>query len=397
MEWRVPLSDLDFGQAEKEAVNQVMDRGWLAMGEITQQFEAEFAAMTGVRHAIAVTNGTASLHLALLALGIGPGDEVIVPSLTFVATANAILYAGAKPVFADITSLENLNISVEEIEKKISSRTRGIMVMHYGGYPADMPAILEIAQRHNLRVIEDAAHAPGAEIDGRKMGAWGQIASFSFFPNKNMTTAEGGMLTTDDDALAQKMRTLRSHGMTTLTWDRHRGHAWSYDVTDLGYNYRIDEIRSAIGREQLKKLLQNNNRRAELTALYRELFARHVPEISIPFAGFPWRSSHHILPILLPAGVNRRRFAEVMKEQRVQTSLHYPPIHLFQYYRENGLSPEQPLPMTEAAAAREVTIPLYATLQPAQVEIVVHSVREAFLQAREYAQPEAAPSAQSGL
>lgn len=397
MEWLVPLSDLDFGKEEKAAVNQVLDRGWLAMGEITQQFEEEFAAMAGVRHAIAVTNGTASLHLACLALGLGPGDEVIVPSLTFVATSNAILYAGATPVFADITSLENLNISVEEIEKKITSRTRAIMVMHYGGYPADMPAIIEIAKQHHLFVIEDAAHAPGAGIGDRKMGAWGQIASFSFFPNKNMTTAEGGMLTTDDEALAKKMRTLRSHGMTTLTWDRHRGHAWSYDVTDLGFNYRIDEIRSAIGREQLKKLAHNNHRRAELTTLYRRLFAQHLPEILIPFKDFPWHSSHHILPILLPDGVNRKQFAEVMKENRVQTSLHYPPIHLFQYYREHGFSPQQPLTLTETAAAREVTIPLYATLEPSQVETVVNSVRDALQKAREHVQPEAAPTAPSGL
>lgn len=377
MNWQVPLSDLDFGEQEKEAVQRVLDSGWLAMGEITQRFEEEFAAFIGVRHAIAVTNGTASLHLACLALGIGPGDEVIVPSLTFVATANAILYAGAKPVFADITTHDNLNISIESIESQITPRTRAIMVMHYGGFPCDMPAITALARRHNLFVIEDAAHAPGAHINGRMAGAWGEISSFSFFPNKNMTTAEGGMLATDDDALAQKMRTLRSHGMTTLTWDRHQGHAWSYDVVDLGYNYRIDEIRSAIGREQLKKLPNNNQRRAELSNLYRQLFSNLVPDISIPFSNFPWNSSHHIMPILLPPGANRLRFTEVMKEHRIQTSLHYPPIHLFQYYREHGLSPDHPLRMTESVAAREVTIPLYATLAPEQIELVVRAVQAA--------------------
>jgi dTDP-4-amino-4,6-dideoxygalactose transaminase len=394
MNWQVPLSDLDFGQEEKDAVMQVLDNGWLAMGEITQQFEQEFAAMVGVRHAIAVTNGTASLHLACRALGIGPGDEVIVPSLTFVATSNAILYVGATPVFADITSENNLNISPAAIEKRITPRTRAIMVMHYGGYPCDMPAIQAIAKQHNLHVIEDAAHAPGAEIDGRRMGAWSEIASFSFFPNKNMTTAEGGMLTTDDDHLAQKMRTLRSHGMTTLTWDRHRGHAWSYDVVDLGYNYRIDEIRSAIGRQQLKKLAQNNQRRRELTQLYREMLPAAAPDITIPFADFPWQTSAHILPALLPSGVDRARFAEVMKEHLVQTSLHYPPIHLFTYYRENGLSPAQPLPFTEAVAAREVTLPLYATMQPAQVEIVVNAVQDALQKARAQTRPDSIQTGQ---
>jgi dTDP-4-amino-4,6-dideoxygalactose transaminase len=393
MEWKVPLSDLDFGMEEKEAVLRVLENGWLAMGEVTQRFEAEFARMVGVRHAIAVNNGTASLHLACRALGIGPGDEVIVPSLTFVATSNAILYVGATPVFADITGEDNLNISVEAIENAITPRTRAIMVMHYGGYPCDMPTILALAERHNLYVIEDAAHAPGAAIGDRAAGAWGQIASFSFFPNKNMTTAEGGMLTTDDDQLAQKMRTLRSHGMTTLTWDRHRGHAWSYDVVELGYNYRIDEIRSAIGLEQLHKLERNNARRAEMTTLYRGLFAEQVPGVSVPFENFPWQPSYHILPILLPEGVERTQFAAGMKARGVQTSLHYPPIHLFTYYREHSLSPRQPLRLTEAVAAREVTVPLFGTLKAEQVEYVVKAVSEALNEARAAVQPASQPGA----
>jgi hypothetical protein len=204
MEWKVALSDIDFGPEEKDAVMRVLEKGWLAMGEETQLFEQEFAKQLDVQHAIAVTNGTASLHLACLALGLKPGDEVIVPSLTFVATANAILYAGGVPVFADITSEDNLNISPESIREKITDRTRAIMIMHYGGYPCDMPAILEIARAHDLFVIEDAAHAPGADIDGRKIGGWGEIASFSFFPNKNMTTGEGGMLTTNDTTWQKK-------------------------------------------------------------------------------------------------------------------------------------------------------------------------------------------------
>jgi dTDP-4-amino-4,6-dideoxygalactose transaminase len=382
MEWKVSLSDIDFGTEEKEAVQRVLDKGWLAMGEETQQFEQEFASYLGVQHALAVTNGTASLHLAVLALGLKPGDEVIVPSLTFVATANAILYAGGVPVFADITSEENLNISPASIQEKITSRTRGIMVVHYGGYPCDMPAILEIAREHNLFVVEDAAHAPGAGIDGRMIGGWGDIASFSFFPNKNMTTGEGGMLVTNNPELAQKMRTLRSHGMTTLTWDRHRGHAWSYDVVELGYNYRIDEIRSTIGREQLKKLEDSNTRRRQLTAMYHQLLQQSVPEIVTPFSKHPWQTSAHILPILLPEGVDRAQFAQAMKENGVQTSLHYPPIHQFQYYRENGLSPKTPLTLTEQVALREVTLPLYPTLQPSSVEYVVETAKNALLTAR---------------
>lgn len=376
MEWKITLSDLDFGEEEKNAVLRIVENGWLTMGQVTEQFEEQFARLVGARHAIAVTNGTASLHLACRALEIGPGDEVIVPSLTFVATSNAILYVGATPIFVDIDGEDNLNISAKTIESAITPRTRAIMVMHYGGYPCDMPAIVELAQRHNLYIIEDAAHAPGAEINGRKMGTWGHIASFSFFPNKNMTTAEGGMLTTDDDKFAQKIRTLRSHGMTTLTWDRHRGHAWSYDVVDLGYNYRIDELRSAIGCEQLKKLENNNARRNKLTSYYRDLLAEHVPEISVPFQKFPYHSSCHIMPILLPREIPRLRFAELMKTHRVQTSLHYPPIHLFTYYQDNGLAPRNPLRWTEDVAAREVTLPMYATLSPSDVDYVIHAVRE---------------------
>lgn len=377
MNWKVPLSDLDFGVEEKEAVLKVLDKGWLTMGEITQQFEQEFARQVRVKHAIAVTNGTASLHLACRALGIGPGDEVIVPSLTFVATANAVLYVGAKPVFADVQGDNNLTISVDSIEALITDRTKAIMVMHYGGFPCDMPAITEIARKHHLAVIEDAAHSPGASIQDIPMGGWGDIASFSFFPNKNMTTAEGGMLTTNNDQLAEKIRILRSHGMTTLTWDRHQGHAWSYDVVDLGYNYRIDEIRSTIGIEQLKKLNKNNSQRKALSQLYEQLLQQAVPEVAIPFKDFPWQSAYHILPILLPPGVDRALFIQSMKDQQIQTSLHYPPIHLFRYYKENKLSPSYPLPVTESIAKREVTLPLFSNLRPEQVEIVVDAVKTA--------------------
>ncbi len=248
MNWRVALSDIDFGAEESAAVQQVLESRWLTMGAVTQQFEREFAAYVGASYAIAVTNATAALHLACLAVGLGPGDEAILPSLTFVATANAVRYTGATPVFADVTGEENLNISPWAIEACLSSRTRAILVMHYGGYACDMPAILTLARQHGLAVIEDAAHAVGSELEGRKLGTWGALGCFSFFSNKNMTTGEGGMLVTEDEQMAQEVRRLRSHGMTSLTWDRHKGHAWSYDVEGLGYNYRIDELRSALGR-----------------------------------------------------------------------------------------------------------------------------------------------------
>jgi dTDP-4-amino-4,6-dideoxygalactose transaminase len=374
MEWRVPLADIDYGPEEEQAVQAVLRSRWLSMGEVTSAFEGEFAQFVGAKHAIAVTNATAALHLACVAVGLKPGDEVILPSLTFVATANAVRYTGATPVFADIQSLDWLTISPAAIERLITDKTRLIIVMHYAGYPCDMPRILEIANKHNLAVIEDSAHAIGSQLDGRSLGTWGRIGCFSFFSNKNMTTGEGGMLTTDDDALAEHLRILRSHGMTSLSWDRHQGHAWSYDVVDLGYNYRIDEIRSALGRVQLRKLSLNNGRRAVLTALYRELLAELAPQVQMPFAGARGTLCYHILPILLPAGKDRIRFMEAMKASGVQTSIHYPPVHQFQSYRDSGASL---LPLTEAAASREVTLPLYPAMRDADVEWVVNSVTQA--------------------
>ena len=381
MDWRVPLSDIDFGREEEDAVQKIIESRWLTMGGVTQEFEREFAAYVGARHAIAVTNATAALHLACVASGLGPGDEAILPSLTFVATANAIRYTGATPVFADIEGENDLNISVQEIEECITPRTRAIIVVHYGGYACDMPAILTLAREHGLIVIEDAAHAIGSILNGRMLGTWGQIGCYSFFSNKNMTTGEGGMLVTNDDQLAERLRILRSHGMTSLTWDRHKGHAWSYDVVDLGYNYRIDEIRSALGRVQLKKLSQNNQARREKTALYRRLLEEMCPEVMVPFEDHPGVSACHLMPILLPEEVSREEFMNAMKETGIQTSIHYPPIHLFSAYREMTRSVSQSLAFTETMAQREVTLPLYPALSEESIRLVVEAVQRSLVYA----------------
>jgi dTDP-4-amino-4,6-dideoxygalactose transaminase len=382
MDWRVPLSDIDFGEEEVKVVGDVIRSRWLSMGEVTQKFEQEFSAFTGTKHALAVTNATAALHLACVAAGVGLGDEVIVPSLTFVATANAVRYAGATPVFADLESLDWLNISPASIEACITDKTRAILVVHYAGFACNMPAIMEIACRHNLIVLEDSAHAIGSELEGRKLGTWGAIGCYSFFSNKNMTTGEGGMLATDDDALAERLRLLRSHGMTSLSWDRHKGHAWSYDVVDLGYNYRIDEMRSALGRVQLGKLPLNNQRRADLTRQYREWLAELAPQVKMPFGEQRGTSCYHILPILLPPGTDRIHFMEGMKVHGIQTSIHYPPVHEFQLYREEWQKRGSPLPLTEEAASREVTLPLYPTMSDEQVRWAAESVQQS-LQSQE--------------
>jgi dTDP-4-amino-4,6-dideoxygalactose transaminase len=375
MEWRIPLSDIDFGPEEEQAVLEVVKSRWLTMGAVTQQFEAEFAAYVRARHAIGVTNATAALHMACVAAGLGPGDEAILPSLTFVATANAVRYTGAQPVFADIESETCLNISAASIEACITPRTRAILVVHYGGFSCDMPAIMEIARRNGLVVIEDAAHAAGSELEGRALGTWGAMGCYSFFSNKNMTTGEGGMLVTDDDALAARLRILRSHGMTSLTWDRHKGHAWSYDVVDLGYNYRIDEVRSALGRVQLGRLERNNQIRRQRTALYHELLQELCPSLILPFSsmGRPGVSACHLLPVLLPRGTPREGFMEKMKARGIQTSIHYPPVHHFTAYQNHRGSE---LPYTEDVAAREVTLPLYPALPEADVELVAEAASE---------------------
>jgi dTDP-4-amino-4,6-dideoxygalactose transaminase len=373
MHWRVPLSDLAYGLEEEEAVRDVLRRRWLTMGAVTEEFEARFASFTGARHAIAVSNATQALHLACLALGIGPGDEVLVPSLTFVASANAVLYTGADVRFIDIHNLEEPTIAPEQIEACLGPQTKAIMVVHYAGYPCRMPEIIELAKRHGLAVIEDAAHAPGARIGDRHLGLWGDVGCFSFFSNKNLATGEGGMLVTQSDKIAERLRALRSHGMTSLTWDRHQGHAHSYDVVVLGYNYRIDEIRSALGLVQLQKLPALNASRKRITEHYWATLTGSG--LIFPFSGLGYASAYHIMPVVLPAKVDRNNFIEVMKGDGVQTSLHYPPVHLFSYYQMR--TPGVSLPMTEAFAGREVTLPLYPDLSEEEVAYVITSVKRA--------------------
>jgi dTDP-4-amino-4,6-dideoxygalactose transaminase len=373
MDWQVPLSDLDYDEAEEKAVLDVLRSRWLTMGSVTQKFEHEFAEFLCIKHALAVSNATVALHLACRALGIGPGDEVIVPSLTFVATANAVLYTGARVRFADILGPSELNISPAEIEKQITPQSKAMIVVHYGGYPCRMEAIRDIAARYGLVVIEDAAHAPGASLNGRALGTWGDVGCFSFFSNKNLVTGEGGMLVTNRDDVAEKVRPLRSHGMTTLTLDRHQGHAYTYDVVDLGYNYRIDEIRSALGLVQLHKLSANNERRKTITERYWEALSDTCLEF--PFRNAGSESSYHIFPILLPEDADRKAFMDHMRAAGIQTSIHYPPIHQFSYYRQEY--PGVVLPETESAAKREVTLPLYPTMSDNDVELVVSAVRGA--------------------
>ena len=372
--WAVPLADVLVDDELRSVVDEVVDSGWWSMGPKVEEFEAAFVEFTGTKHALAVANGTAALHLALLAAGCGPGDEVILPSLNFVAAANAIGHTGAAPVFCDIVGPDDLNLDPADLEAALTPATKAVLVLHYGGFPCDIAAVRAFAEERGLIVIEDAAHAPGASWHGEPCGSLGRVGCFSFFSNKNLPVGEGGMIVTDDDDLAAGLRLLRSHGMTTLTWERHRGHAASYDVVARGFNYRLDELRAAIGLYQLRRLPEENARRRELTERYRERL-HGVNGISIPFGerDEDTLSAHHLAVALLPAG-RRDEGRAALADRRIQTSVHYPPIHLFSYYEELGS--RRPLPRTEEVAERVVTLPLYGHMTDEQSDLVIDALLE---------------------
>jgi dTDP-4-amino-4,6-dideoxygalactose transaminase len=361
-DWQVPLADVVVPEEDIAVVVDVYRSGWLSMGPRTAEFEQALAEYTGARHALAVSNGTTALHLICLAAELGPGDEVIVPSLTFVATVNAIAYTGATPRFVDIDVLERPWPSATAVEAAISPRTKAIMTMAYGGHPGEIARIRDVAAERGLTLLEDAAHAIGVREQGRHVGTFGAAGAFSFFSNKNLAVGEGGAVVTDDDTIAERMKLLRSHGMTTLTWDRHRGHAAGYDVVALGFNYRIDEPRAALLTARLARLDAENARRRELDHRYREL----LPEGVVPTAG----PALHIFTALVD---DRDRVRAELKERGIQTSLHYPPAHRFAIYADGA--PD--LPLTDAYAAHSVTLPLFAGMSDTQQDAVIDALAAA--------------------
>jgi dTDP-4-amino-4,6-dideoxygalactose transaminase len=345
------------------------------MGMKTKSFEERFAALLGSgSQAIAVSSGTAALHMALLALGVGPGDEVIVPGLTFIADANVVLMVGAKPVLADCSSFDDWNIDPADVERKITAKTRAVILVHYAGYPCDMDALAEVCAPRRIAIIEDSAHAIDATYRGRQCGTFGEVGCFSFFANKNLSVGEGGLYATRSEELAQKGRHLRSHGMSTLTLDRHEGRAISYDVLAPGLNYRIDELRAALGLIQLDRLKKANAARKALTLQYRELLAG-FSGASVPFQELKHvEPSYHIFPILLGEKVDRIRTIQAMRDRGIQTSIHYPAIQKFAAYESLELGAT---PIANAISERELTLPLFPTMRADQVELVVSSLKEA--------------------
>lgn len=374
MTYRIPLFDLNYDQVEEEAVLRTLRSKWISMGDNVKRLETAFQDLLQVRNAIALTNCTAALHLALHVLGVQEGDEVIVPSLTFVATVNAVRYVGAEPVFADIRGPEDLSIDPDDLESRITPRTKAIIPMHFGGFGCDMERLMAIARRHRLFVVEDAAHAPCSEYAGQMLGTFGDMGVFSFFSNKNMTCGEGGMLVTSNDEYAQRTRLLRSHGMTTVSYDRARGHATKYDVVGLGYNYRMDDIRGSLALAQFGKLRPGIQKRLASRRAYLEAL-RNVSAIHIPYRDYTFAASQYIFPIVLKQGGPAFRDAvrSRLAEAGIETSVHYPAVHRFSYYASRAGA----LPRTEFVTDHEITLPLYEGLSEDQIATVASTLERA--------------------
>lgn len=375
----LPLNRPSIGEAEIAGVTACLRSGWITTGPLCNQFEERFQELTGARHAVSLSSATAGMHLALTALGIGPGDEVITPSLTFASTVNMIALCGARPVFADV-HYEDLNINAGDIEARITPRTKAIIPVHFAGAPAEMDRILEIADRHRLTVIEDAAHAVGTRQRGIHAGGFGGIAIFSFHPLKNITTGEGGLIAHNDDELEKRLRLLRFHGIERDAWKRYgRGGNPEYDIEAPGWKYNLTDIQAALGIAQLSRLDEFNRRRAELAALYRDGL-RGVAGLDLPGdPPYPHAHAHHLFVVKVLA-MERERFMQRLSDYNIGYGLHFPACHLLKYVKERfGMAK---LPDTERAAVRILSLPLFPDMTDGDVAYVCASVREILCEAR---------------
>ena len=371
---RIPVFDVRLEEEHVEAVAETLRSGWLTMGPRTQAFEAEFADHLGVPHAVAVTNCTTALHLAYLAAGVGPGDEGVVPGITFVATAAAARYCGGTPVLAEILGPHDLSLDPEDVEARLTPRTKAVCAVHYAGYAAPLAALRELCEDRGLALIEDAAHSPSATVPGRDqmLGTVGLAGAFSFFSNKIISCGEGGLLATRDAGVAEFARSRRSHAMTSGTWDRHRGHAMTYDVVDVGFNYRMDEPRAALLSARLPGLAADIAELRRLTHLYRAAFAE-VPGVSVPYSDEQVdASSCYIMPLILDDPDLRDPLRSYLSERHgIQTTVLYPSINEFSAYAGGPR-----LPRCEHAARSQVTLPLFPHLGEERLQRVVIAVRE---------------------
>jgi len=375
-DWEVPLTNVDISEADIEAVMECLESGWLTMGPRTRAFEASLCEFVGTPQAVAVSSGTAALHLACLAAGIGPGDEVIVPAFTFVASAAAPRFAGAEPVLCDIVSPHEFNLDPQDVARRITRRTRAVVAVHFCGYPARIAELRALCDEHDLTLIEDCAQAIGTRVEDspRQVGTVGELGAFSFFSKKQLCVGEGGMVTSASEELAERVRLLRSHAMTSSTWDRHRGHDPAYDIVDIGYNYRLDEPRAALGLSRLSRLAEAIEARREIVRAYRERLA-DVPGIELCFdEQAVERTSHFAFPVLLADRYTRDDFRDRLKRAGIQTTW-YPALHTFTEY--SRFAPPGGLPQAAEAGDRHCALPLSATMTGEDVEFVVDAVRAA--------------------
>ncbi|MDE0325451.1 MAG: DegT/DnrJ/EryC1/StrS family aminotransferase [Candidatus Poribacteria bacterium] len=369
----VPFSRPWIDDTEIEAVSQVLASKWISTGNRVREFERSFAEYLGAKHAIAVSSCTAALHLSLVVAGIGSGDEVITTPYTFTATAEAIRYVGAKPVFVDINP-DTLNIDTSKIEQAVTPRTKAILPVHIAGIACDMDAIQDICQNHNLVLIDDAAHAIPTEYKGQSIGNIGDLSAFSFYANKNLTTGEGGMITTNNDAFAEPLRTMRLHGIDKDAWSRQsQRDIWRYDITTEGYKYNMTDIQAAMGLCQLMKLNKQHERRRNFAQIYQTELAK-FPQISTPvIPDNPREHSWHLYIIQLQNG-KRDEFVASLSEANVECSVHYIPLHLFEFYQEKYGYRVGDFPYAEAAYERVVSLPLHPGLTDGDIHTVVAAI-----------------------
>ena len=374
----IPFHKPAIGEDEIRSVVETLRSGWLTTGPKVKIFEAEFASYIGSSHAVAVNSATAALHLALEAVGIKSGDEVIVPTMTFTATAEVVLYLGARPVLVDCRT-DDLNIDVDRIEAAISNNTKAIIPVHIAGRPCAMDQILAIAQRHGLRVIEDAAHALPASHRGRKVGAIGDITCFSFYATKTITTGEGGMATTENPEWAKRMRMMSLHGISHDAWDRYteKG-SWYYEVLRPGYKYNMTDIAAALGIEQLKRCDDFYQARRRIAERYNEAFA-DLPEIQVPRCGSDLQHAWHLYIIQLKLdrlSIDRQDFIKALNSRRIGTSVHFIPLHLHPFYKQTfGYQPAD-FPQASAAFDRIVSMPIYPTMTEQNVcDVIARGAR----------------------
>jgi perosamine synthetase len=373
----LPYGRQTIDEADIQAVVDTLRSDWLTTGPKVNEFEEAFAAWVGVRHAVSFSSGTAALHGAAFAAGLGAGDEAITSPLTFAATANCILYQGAKPVFADVTP-DTLNLDPERVRSLVTSNTRALLPVDYAGHPAEIEAMLEIAERHGLTVIEDACHALGAKYRGRRVGSVSHMTVFSFHPVKHLTTGEGGMVTTDNAGFAETLRKFRNHGISSNARDRQREGQWHYEMVLLGFNYRLTDVACALGLQQLTKLEANLARRREIAAQYTAAF-RGMPEILFPAAKNEVLPAWHLCPIRLDLqklSAGRAEVFRALRAENIGVNVHYIPVHLHPYYKERFGYRGGEFPVAEAAYESLISLPMFHGMSDGDVEDVVRAVEK---------------------